>query len=300
MPAEPDDTLVRQDVTHTAYPTVEAAGMVFAYLGPHDKMPLFPAYAWTQKPASHLYVTKSFQECNYLQGLEGECDSSHLSFLHRVLRGPGSNRPIFTSVNPRYEVEKTDFGLRLIATRALGDDEDYVRVSSFVMPITCWVPARNKEAHIYVPIDDTHSWRYDLGFLDRPLNDADRANSRANDLGPGYRKIANLDNDYLQDREKQRTENFCGMGSFLTHDSCVTESMGPRFDRSQEYLGFSDQGVVAVRNLLLKSVKDHQAGKAPPHLIYDQKVNRFPHMDTFDVTVPRGDDWRAKYPQLYG
>ena len=300
MPAEPDETLVRQGVTHTAYPTVEAAGVVFAYLGPRDKMPLFPAYTWAQKPASHVYVTKSFQECNYLQGLEGECDSSHLSFLHRVLRGPGSNRPIFTSVNPRYEIEKTDFGLRLIATRSLGDDEDYVRVSSFVMPVTCWVPARNKEAHIYVPIDDTHSWRYDLGFLDRPLNDADRAASRANDLGPGYRKIANLGNDYLQDRDKQRTENFSGMASFLTHDSCVTESMGPRFDRSQEYLGFSDQGVVAVRNLLLRTIKDLQAGKEPPHLVHDAAQNRFPQIDTLDITVPRGQDWRAKFPQLYG
>lgn len=300
MPAEPDDTLVHQGVTHTAYPTVEAAGVIFAYLGPRDQMPLFPAYTWAQKPASHVYVTKSFQECNYLQGLEGECDSSHLSFLHRVLHGPGSNRPIFTSVNPRYEIEKTDFGLRMIATRSLGDDEDYVRVSSFVMPITCWVPARNKEAHIYVPIDDTHSWRYDLGFLDRPVTDAERTGGRNLDLGPDYRKIANLGNDYLQDREKQRTENFSGMGSFLTHDSCVTESMGPRFDRSQEYLGFSDQAVVAVRNLLLRTIKDHQAGKAPPHVIYDHKANRFPHMDTFDVTVPRGTDWRAKYPQLYG
>jgi phthalate 4,5-dioxygenase oxygenase subunit len=300
MPAEPDDTLVRQGVTHTAYPTVEAAGVVFAYLGPKDKMPLFPAYAWTQRPASHTYVTKSFQECNYLQGLEGECDSSHLSFLHRVLRGPGSNRPIFTSVNPRYEIEKTDFGLRLIATRALGDDEDYVRISSFVMPITCVVPARNKEAHIYVPIDDTHSWRYDLGYLDRPLNDADRAHSRAHDLGPGYRKLANLGNDYLQDRAMQRSDNFSGMESFLTHDSCVTETMGPRFDRSQEYLGFSDQGVVAVRNLLLKTVKDLQAGKEPPHLMHDAASNHFPQIDTFDITVPRGENWRAKFPQFYG
>jgi nitrite reductase/ring-hydroxylating ferredoxin subunit len=300
MPAEPDDTLVRQGVTHTAYPTVEAAGVVFAYLGPRDKMPLFPAYAWAERPASHTYVTKSFQECNYLQGLEGECDSSHLSFLHRVMRGPGSNRPIFTSVNPRYEIEKTDFGLRLIATRSLGDDEDYVRISSFVMPVTCVVPARNKEAHIYVPIDDTHSWRYDLGYLDRPLNDADRVNSRANDLGPGYRKIANLGNDYLQDRAMQRSENFSGMASFLTHDSCVTETMGPRFDRSQEYLGFSDQGVVAVRNLLLRTIKDLQAGKEPPHLVHDAARNRFPQIDTLDITVPRGQDWRAKFPQLHG
>ena len=302
MPAEPDDMLVKQGVTHTAYPTVEAAGVVFAYLGPRDKMPLFPRYTWTEKPATHTYVTKTFQECNYLQGLEGECDSSHLSFLHRVLQGPASNRPIFTSVNPRYEIEKTDFGLRLIATRSLGDDQDYVRVSSFVMPITCWVTARNKEAHIYVPIDDTHSWRYDLGFLDRPLIATDRgAKSRAKDLDADYRKLANLGNDYRQDRQKQKTENFTGMGdNFLIHDSCVTESMGPRFDRSQEYLGFSDQGVVAVRNLLLRSIKDLEAGKEPPHLIHEDAQNRFPHVDTFDITVPKGEDWRARFPQLYG
>lgn len=300
MPAEPVDKLVNQGVTHTAYPTVEAAGIVFAYLGPRDKMPLFPSYAWTQKPASHTYVTKSLQECNYLNGLEGECDSSHLSFLHRVLHGPASKLPMFTSVNPRYEIEKTDFGLRLIATRTLNDDEDYVRISSFVMPTTCWVQARNKEAHIYVPIDDTRSWRYDLGFLDRPLNDEDHANSRTHDLGPGYRKKANLANDYLQDRQKQKTENFSGMGSFLAQDSCVTETIGPRFDRSQEYLGFSDQGVVALRNLLLKSAKELQAGKEPPHLIHDHACDSFSHIDTFDITVPRGQDWRAKFPQLYG
>ena len=299
MPAEPDTTLVNQGIRHTAYPTVEAGGIVFAYLGPKDKMPIFPAYGWTKKPATHVYVTKSFQECNYLQGLEGECDSSHLSFLHRVLHGPASNRPIFTSLNPRYEVEKTAFGLRLIATRALGDDQDYVRISSFVMPITCWVPARNKEAHIYVPIDDTHSWRYDLGFLDRPLTDADRAGSRVHDLDGNYRKIANRGNDYLQDRRKQKNDNYSGMDSFLTHDSCVTETMGPRFDRSKEYLGFSDQGVVAVRNLLLKTVKEFQAGKEPPHVIRDPAHNSFPQIDTFDITVPRGQDWRANYPQLY-
>jgi phthalate 4,5-dioxygenase oxygenase subunit len=300
MPAEPNDKIISQGVTHTAYPTVEAAGMVFAYLGPRDKMPLFPSYAWTTTPAAHTYVTKSFQECNYLYGLEGECDSSHLSFLHRVLQGPGSNLPMFTSVNPRYEIEKTDFGLRLIATRSLGEDKDYVRISSFVMPTTCWVQARNKEAHIYVPIDDAHSWRYDLGFLDRPLNDEDHANSRAHDLGPGYRKIANRANDYLQDRQKQKTKNFTGMDSFLSHDSCVTESIGPNFDRSREYLGFSDQGVVALRNALLKSVMEFQAGKELPHLVHDQARNTFPHIDTFDITVPRGHDWRAEFPDLYG
>ena len=292
-PAEPTDAIVREGIKHTAYPTIEKAGMVFAYLGPREQMPLFPNYAWAEAPATHTYVTKSLQECNYLQGLEGECDSSHLSFLHRPLHGPLSNRPIFTSVNPVYEVEPTDCGVRMIATRTLPDGQDYVRVSNFVMPVCSIVPARNKEAHFYVPIDDTHSWRYDLGFLDRPLNDADRANSRTSLLDADYRKLANRANDYLQDRIKQKNDNFTGMDAFLTHDSCATESMGPRYDRSKEYLGFGDLGVVAVRKVLLKALADVKKGNEPIHLVRDAANNRFPHIDTFDVTVPKGTDWRA-------
>jgi phthalate 4,5-dioxygenase oxygenase subunit len=297
-PAEPNDALVRQGIKHTAYPTVEKAGIVFAYLGPRDCMPLFPNYTWAQVPSSHTYVTKSLQECNYLQGLEGECDSSHLSFLHRVLKGPGSDRPIFTSVNPTYAVEPADFGVRLIATRTLNTGDSYVRISSFVMPTSCWVPARNKEVHIYVPIDDTHSWRYDLGFLDRPLNESDRANSRGTLLDAQYCKIANRANDYLQDRTKQKTETFTGMDGFLVHDSCATETMGPRFDRSKEYLGFGDLGVVAVRKILLKALGDMRDGKELPHLVRDDASNRFPHIDTFDLTVPKGEDWHTHAPHL--
>ena len=34
-------------------------------------------------PASHRYVTRHVQECNWLQALEGGFDTSHLTFLHR-------------------------------------------------------------------------------------------------------------------------------------------------------------------------------------------------------------------------
>ena len=162
------------------------------------------------------------------------------------------------------------------------------------MPVSCCVPARNKEVHIYVPIDDTHSWRYDLGFLDRPATEADWG--RRQDLDRDYRKRANAGNDYLQDRDKQRIENFTGMGSFLTHDSCMTESMGLRYDRSGEYLGMSDLAVVTVRRMLLNAVKGLEKGEAPPHLVRDPARNHFPDVDTFDITVPKGADWRAATP----
>jgi hypothetical protein len=69
--------------------------------------------------------------------------------------------------------------------------------------------------------------------------------------------------------------------------------MGPRYDRSKEYLGFGDLGVVAVRKVLLKALADVKKGNEPIHLVRDAASNRFPHIDTFDVTVPKGTDWRA-------
>jgi nitrite reductase/ring-hydroxylating ferredoxin subunit len=299
-PAEPDEDAIRHDVRHTAYPTHEVAGIVFAYLGPPEKKPLFPNYRFTQIPKDHTYVTKSLQECNYLQGLEGECDSAHLSFLHRALSGPLAERKVFASGKPAYSYEETDFGLRLIATRDVGNDEIYVRISSFVMPVSCWVPARNRESHIYVPIDDTHSWRFDLGVLDEPVDAVKSRNDRSQFLDENFHKLPNSSNDYLRDLEMQKHDNFTGMTGFLAQDSCVTESMGPRFDRSKEYLGQSDAGIVAVRNTLLKAIRGLERGTEPPHIVTDEADNVFTHIDSRQLTIPKGSDWREVMPPVAG
>jgi len=78
-PAEPPGSDFRKKIRHKAYPCKEVAGIVFAFMGPKEQMPLFPNYEWTVMPQDHVYVSKVFLDCNYLQGLEGDCDSSHLS-----------------------------------------------------------------------------------------------------------------------------------------------------------------------------------------------------------------------------
>jgi phthalate 4,5-dioxygenase len=296
-PAEPAGSDFKSKLKHVAYPTVEAAGVIFAYLGPRDKMPLFPNYEWTLLPKQQTYVTKGLLECNYLQGLEGECDSSHLSFLHREFTAAGRRQLFALDSAPEYETEETDFGVRLIATRNAGPDTQYVRVSSFVMPIACWVPARNRETHIYVPVDDEHAWRYDLGFLrDREPTVEDW--NRKSQIGPDYRRIRNLQNNYLQDRQRQATTDYTGIENFLNHDGCATESMGPIFDRSREHLGMSDKAVIAVRKFLINALKQFQDGKEPPHIVRDSERNRLSHIDTFAQTIPASVHWRDRFGHL--
>jgi phthalate 4,5-dioxygenase len=302
QPAEPSGSTFKDRVRQPAYPTREAAGMIFAYLGPPEHQPLFPAYKWAQVPRDHTYVTKSLLECNYLQGLEGECDSAHLSILHSQFNGPAWLQPYQQDTAPAYETEETDFGVRMVALRQAGPEQTYVRVSSYVVPVACWIPAINPEVHIYVPADDTHAWRYDLGLLDRPAQPEDVRRARV--IGPDFRRQRRPDNHYLVDRAAQRTVNYTGIvdntdeGEFLAHDACATETMGPIYDRGREHLGVSDKGVIAVRRYLIDVVQAFQAGQPPPHLVADPAQNHFEDVDTFAATIPAGASWRDHFPHL--
>ena len=303
-PAEPSNSDFGKKLHHTAYPTHEAGGVIYAYLGPRDKMPLFPNYEWTQVPLNQTYVTKCLSECNYLQGLEGECDSSHLSFLHRAVDNARNQSLYKSDTAPFYETEETDFGVRLIATRNAADDQHYVRFSAFVLPVYGCVPAGRPtneldgyEIHTYVPADDTHTWRYDIGFRrSRPVQEDEV--HRRKQINPDYTRIRKARNNYLQDRQMQKTVNFTGIEDFLNHDACVTESMGTIFDRTREHLGVNDKAVIAVRKHLLSAVKALQSGEEPPHIVRESGRNWFPHIDCFAYLLPRTTPWRQHFDYL--
>ena len=138
----------------------------------------------------------------------------------------------------------------------------------------------------YTPADDEHCWRYMITFRrTRPVREDEK--KLESDIGPDYRKFRNLGNHYLQDREEQKKATFIGLGtSFLVHDSCATESMGPIYDRSKEHLGTSDKTVIAVRRFLLNAVKAFRKGAEPPHLVTRPEENAFHHIACIAVKIP--------------
>ena len=294
-PAEPTGSRFKEKLHHTAYPTHEAANLIFVYMGPREMQPEFPKYEWALADPASITVTKSLQDCNYLQGVEGECDSTHLQFLHWNFAASGFMRDFYRREMLEYVTEEADFGMRLVAVRDAGEGNAYVRVSSFVMPIDCWVPARTGSVHFYVPAaDDTHSWRINMRMRVPPEEHGTEQVFWDDD----YRKRQNIHNHYLIDREKQKTENFTGLGpNFVVHDSAATETMGPLYDRSKEHLGTSDRAVIGVRNYLLRTVKAFMAGEEPPNLVTNPANNRFWHVDVLNDTI-EGTDWRKAFPHL--
>ena len=124
-----------------------------------------------------------------------------------------------------------------------------------------------------VPVDDMNMVGFTATWLpDRPMTADDIRTIESwtgayAEVDPHtFEPVANRANDYLLDREKQRTENFTGMRGIREEDIAVQEDQygGPIANRTKEHLGTSDAGVIALRRRLFNVVRNLQAGQEPP------------------------------------
>src|SRR6202049_2746178 len=104
MPSEPAGTTLLSKVKLLAYPTLAKGGVVWTYMGPEEMIPPEPDYEWTRAPATHRFVSKTFENCNWLQALEGGLDTSHSSFAHNNFRSDTSETRQ-RARSPRIDVE---------------------------------------------------------------------------------------------------------------------------------------------------------------------------------------------------
>jgi phenylpropionate dioxygenase-like ring-hydroxylating dioxygenase large terminal subunit len=105
MPSEPADSSFKDKIHITAYPTVIHGGLIWVYMGLDHHRAELPQLEWTQVADSHRSVSKWYQETNYLQGYEGDIDSSHASFLHTYL-DPAASPSEGTTIDPRLKARR--------------------------------------------------------------------------------------------------------------------------------------------------------------------------------------------------
>jgi phenylpropionate dioxygenase-like ring-hydroxylating dioxygenase large terminal subunit len=304
MMNEPEELNFKNKVRATSYPAVEVGGIIWAYMGPPESQPPLPKFAWTQVPATHRHVTKVIQECNWLQGLEGGIDTSHAQILHRAFTatiGPTSRGP--RGGAPTVEVDVTNYGYRYAGIYPRPDGVSFIRTYQFVMPFHQLRPSTTDRGnpsvagHIWVPMDDdntmVYNWEYSI--TDEPLNEEDRLERR---LGNGplavdqttFRSQRHRDNNYLLDRQAQKTKNFTGIAGVNTQDRAVQESMGRIVDRSREHLGPADKAIIQARRLLLQAIRTVQEGGTPGGLAPTYYTLWAP-----EGVLPRTSDWRELF-----
>jgi nitrite reductase/ring-hydroxylating ferredoxin subunit len=237
MPNEPAETDFKDRVQQIAYPTVEMGGIIWTYMGPPELKPALPKFEFTQVPQTQRQVTKTWEECNWLQGLEGGIDSVHSSFLHRSITGVANKG-----------------GSR--ATGAVGLGEARPRPDRLRLPLRLYAPAGRPgrlcapvplryavdadprvagrrrlpgvEASGQRPLLGAHGRRKPHGVeLDLPLDDTPLPESEwqarmpsyeGGEQLPGFRKARNRDINWGIDRQVQKTENFTGIDGVNTQD----------------------------------------------------------------------------------
>ena len=313
MPSEPEGTPLKERVKIKAYPTHEAGGVIWTYMGPKDNMPAPPDYEWMRAPAGHSNVTKTFENCNYLQGLEGGLDTAHSSFAHNNSLKT-KDEPRQRDKHPRLDVERTDYGYYYVSFRNMQDGNFYMRIYHFALPAQQFRGGIHKfngekreypelNGHIWVPIDDNTTWVYNWTcaydenskFTEENCIEREYFYGRGPDqLIPGTFKLkANASNDYFIDRQMQKTENYTGIVGVNTQDFALQEGMGHIVDRSKENLGTSDKAIVQMRRLLLEAVREVEQGNAPRGSDPATHVNIRP----YDGFMKTSDEWQTVFAE---
>ena len=318
MPNEPAESDFKSKVTARGYTCQERNGIVWAYMGSRQQPPPLPELGWALVPADQRQSLRYARACNWLQALEGDIDSSHVSFLHRSFeRSGGAVPPAFaqtdedrrnfallrTNGTPRLQVLDTDVGVTYGAMRPGDDGKEFWRVTQFLMPFYTSIPggSRMGSAKIWVPLDDEHTmiWEPSWSLTGAPLPETNRGGRTGRVPKSGFLPETthplsrwvfadNSTNDYGIDRQRQKTVNYTGMDeSNPLQDGAIQETMGAILDRTIEHLGSADAMIIRVRRRLLDSLRAHADGTLPPGVDQPEAYRR----RGVQLTLAAGSNW---------
>jgi phenylpropionate dioxygenase-like ring-hydroxylating dioxygenase large terminal subunit len=275
----------KDKIRATAYPVKERGGVIWTYMGGLDpgtgEPPPLPDILANLVPESDVDFTLFQRECNWLQALEGDYDTSHVGFLHggkRTLADHRADDPQrFGTINraPTYEVVEQEWGVSYAAIRPADDGRDYWRIGQFLFPFWSITPSSPITERVgmraWVPMDDTHTLAFQIRRKTPGANGVDGMPNPRHDYLPDtsdwygrWRLTVNPRNDHGLDRARQRDENYSGIVGITQQDQAITESMGPIVNRAKEHLAPSDRMIMVARRRLLEAVLKLRDEQAPP------------------------------------
>lgn len=262
MPLEPPESTVKDHLWHPAYPVQEFGGLVFAYMGPLEKMPHLPRYDMLLPEGGTLKArfgprVGGAQNCNWLQSEENLMDALHAVWLHTVHSGAQFPTQAHETLPERLVYEETDIGMRFVMTRKLDDGRWVDVIWENIMPLNVHLtytdePVTEKVDSVAfcVPVDDTHQLGASIRWLPEGA-DPSQPTGREK-LAPAGR--GPRDYEYSQrfpdDKEAQE-----GQGEIVTH--------------GMERHVSSDAGVLLFRKILKAAIEDVKADRDPKGIIRD-------------------------------
>jgi phthalate 4,5-dioxygenase len=322
MPSEPTESNFKNKVRATAYPAHERGGIIWAYMGPREVPPPLPDIEANLLAEGPHQVSVLYRACNWMQGLEGEMDTVHAAFLHFGSAKLEDQRPgsfdyfHYKERAAKFATVETDYGTANGAFRPAEADSYYWRVTQILFPFYHMIPGGQMGEGIrigaYVPMDDENHLQWEIGVF-KPNGEAlGRAVARGNvdmDAPLGSRRLPNgtgwherfrsdqnLENDFLIDREAQRSgESYTGIAGVRIQDCAVTESMGKVNNRTREHLGTTDQFIIRTRRRLMSMARALEEHGITPTGVDTPEVYR---QRSGEMLLPRSRDWWLAYEEM--
>jgi 5,5'-dehydrodivanillate O-demethylase len=279
-PFEPRTSPICKEVRLRSYPVQILSGLIFVYMGPDpEQAPLLPRWdVLVRRDGRRRIQIRPEHRCNWLQIQENTVDLTHTFYLHghmNEVHGLELNgadyyyRPIV-----RFDWRVCEWGIEKELEYG-GDNPEIEIRPPLVFPNILRIPAGPVDSiHWRVPIDDTHTRIVWVGFM--PSKD-------------GSIEMADGENpDFIYTDDGLTEDGEYDLQNFNSHDQMACETQGAIFDRSHEYLGVTDRGIVMFRRMLEEQISRVERGEFPTvAVVRDPKKNEsisFPSM-----TRPTGD-----------
>ena len=291
LPNVPPGVRHHETVRVRSYPTREAGGIVWAYLGPagqpgaNAEVPPLPQFEFTQMPETHRYTSKQYMACNWAQILEGDLDTSHFSFLHMPAPSVASDenpdapadarrlRWIRNDPMPQFSILEHEVGFIVGGKRVADDGGDYWRITQFMLPAhgtgPSTLPGETYFGFTAVPISDEATWVYCYAWNpERPIEGGERDKLKQGhgiiaEVGPDYVPLKHPGNDFQIDSQAQKTQSFTGIKGLAEQDCMIQQSQGPIADRTSEILTATDAAVVRFRRVVMDGASALAEGREP-------------------------------------
>jgi phthalate 4,5-dioxygenase len=322
MPSEPAESNFKNKVRIRAYKTRERNGIIWAYMGPREAPPPLPDIEANLLNAEPEKIKVLHRPNNWMQGIEGELDTIHFVFLHMGSeqleeQEPGSfNAYQFAQRAGKFVVRDTEFGCSYGVYRPAEADSYYWRIGHVFFPFYAMQAAGDlgpiTKMNAYVPMNDEHTLQWEITLrtdgkeqrgYSMPINrgEVPDVTEKLPLFTPGvyvpqttdwfgrFNITQNMSNDYLIDREDQRTHrSYTGIPGIRQQDMAMTETMGPIYARNHEHLGTTDSMIIRTRRRWIAAAKALAEGAIVPPGVDEPKLYR---QRSGECVLPRSIDW---------
>ncbi len=257
MPGEPAAHRLQHEASQGAYPTHAFAGIVFIYMGPPDRVPVFPMQdRYSVKGLRHVPGERLMLDCNWLQIKENSVDPHHTNILHVIpqLRGMQHFADEFSNF-PELTWADTPAGVIYLGVRRVGDNvwvrsaETYgVNIHQLSSIFESGREAKEASPPFMtfwtLPVDDDKSVNFFFSYVGE------------NEEMPFEKRRALELFGQFDDRPYSERQWIPG-----DHDAQV--SQGPINIHELEHLGTQDRGIVMFRRFVRRGIQAVEKGQDP-------------------------------------